>query len=368
MLTRSATSIVGSFILCNITFGYGLIALASTYQLVAVELDFRVTQGASGDRPGVSDDSTATIVDPSSLLSAKPLKHQQLVDSVHAGETNYAALARKASTAPVNALSGDLLRQVGDIVNKIQTRIHAIRQASKAIENHLDLCAKEFSRQIRLVKQCRDGVDGLQDVKAPARLARMLDRQTDLAERLERVVAAISAEYGPEIGEAEKRWFDELDKLKLTVMGSSIQAGLAQRAQVVSGHLEGKREANEKAREQLRALAQPKAGQSVPAPTSSSGSEHTTEREQIQPLQYALKQRGEEIKRLTSKVEGLSIQLKRDRSARRKTTSNLDTPKGYRIGLSNLSEDEAPMEEKLEPARNRNEDEDEDEGNAEAYL
>ena len=186
--------------------------------------------------PSISTESivkTEVVQNPeaASLLITKPLKFDDLLSTTRA-TANYHSLARSISTAPISALSANALRGLANIITRIQSQIQAIRTASKAIENHLDLCAKEFHRQIRAVKQCQTGIQGLRDNKAPVKIFRMLERQEKLAERLDKVLGAMSSEYQPELAEVERKWLDELERLKEKVEGPK-GVGLVARTQGV---------------------------------------------------------------------------------------------------------------------------------------
>jgi len=219
--------IVGALTFCNITFGYALLALASTYQLAAVELDFGVAPVASS--PDVGQPQKSETVD-TSLLVTRPLKLDPLLDSTRS--IDYRALARSVSSAPIDALSGDILRGLAQIITRIQSQIQSIRSASKIIENHLDLCAKEFHRQIRAVKQCRAGVEELREDQTSVKIRNMLERQERLAARLDTAVGVMSTEHQPQVGEVERKWFDELERLRYRIDGKVENSLAAQTREV----------------------------------------------------------------------------------------------------------------------------------------
>jgi len=180
----------------------------------------------------------------------------------------------------------------------MQFQIEAIRTASKAIENHLDLCAREFHRQIRAVKQCRTAIDGLEGKgKAPVKVFRMLERQEQLMERLDKVMDVMSNEYQPEVGEVEKKWFDELETLKGRPESLAAKAKAVSRAAWTSSNLQ--------IQEQLEALrpALEAAKPDLKAIPDDYGEK------QIRPLQSAVAQRSEEITRLMRKMESLSVRM-----------------------------------------------------------
>lgn len=93
-------------------------------------------------------------------------------------------------------------------------------------------------------------------------------------------------------------------------------------------------------------------------------------KDKLRPLEEALTQRGEEIQRLTKKIEELGVRVKVDKKEERKGKAK--TPKPARIGLSSLTEDEGDRDTQDAPSAQETQDEgaDEsaDEGDAEGYL
>ena len=238
--------VIGIASFCNISLGYGLLALASSYQLAAVELDFRMADSAA-DSPfsPTKEEQKAAIseaaeADAHSLLLAKPLDFEALVQSILRPEQTYdpQALVRKlpTPTKPLQSTSPDLLRVLGEITSLVQGRAQAIRAASQAVENRLDLEVQEFRRQLKLLNDCSSRISDLRRSETRARAERLMESQTVLGERLDKVLVAMAAEYRPQIGEVERKWFDELERLRIRVKGGGSQRGkaLSSRTQVVS--------------------------------------------------------------------------------------------------------------------------------------
>ena len=236
--------IIGVATFCNIALGYGMIALASSHQLAAVEMDFRIANSAT-ELPlsPVKVAKELTIEEErhgQSLLLAKPLDIGRLVTSIrHPGDYNPRALARKHSehSKPIQTVSPGHLRVLGEMTSQVQARTQAIRAASQAIESRLDLQVREFQRQLRLVKECSSRIAELKNGSMRIHAEKLLDDQSQLGDRLDRVLVAMSGEYKPQIGEAERRWFDELERLKARIRGGGPGRGkgLVGRVHVV-GH------------------------------------------------------------------------------------------------------------------------------------
>lgn len=228
---------------CNITLGYGLLALASSYQLAAVEMDFRVpdsgTDFVQSPAKSFKDSLTEEKRDTQNLLLASPLDIDKLIASTQTSrDFEPRALIRKLPdySKPIQRVSPDHLRVLGEIISQIHARTQAVRAASQAIENRLDLENQELQRQIRPVKECSSAIAELRKSQTKMRAQEMMEKQGKLGERLDKVLVAMSAEYRPQIGEVERKWFDELERLKARIRGAGALRGkgLAGRAHVVS--------------------------------------------------------------------------------------------------------------------------------------
>jgi nucleoporin NUP82 len=128
------------------------------------------------------------------------------------------------------------------MIAQLQNRLAAIRSASQAIEHRVDIQIREFQRQLELLKKSSATIKALKNDDTAERAEKMLEKQDKLAERMDRVVAALSADYRPEIGEVEKKWFDELEKLRTRIHGGggfglSRTRGLTSQVEQVSRDL-----------------------------------------------------------------------------------------------------------------------------------
>jgi nucleoporin NUP82 len=238
---NSSRPIEGLAAFSTVTLGYGLLALASTNQLAAVELEYQIPRR----QPSPSTTLRSSEPDRSSLLLTQPLDFDRLLSSVRSARVDPKAALRKlpSPNQPVQSVSPEHLRVVGEIIAQLQNRLAAIRSASQAIEHRVDLQIREFQRQLELLKKSSATIKALKNDDTAERAEKMLEKQDKLAERMDLVVAALSADYRPEVGEVEKRWFDELEKLRTRVYGGggfglSRTRGLTSQVEQVSMSLE----------------------------------------------------------------------------------------------------------------------------------
>ena len=223
--------------------GYGLIALASSQRLAAIELDYRMENTAlylpvspsrsDGMRPAEE------VQDAQNLLLGSTLNVDKLMTSIQQPDDfNPQVLLRQLGDPqkPIQTVSPAHLKILGEIISQIQARTQAIRTASQVVENRLDLEIQEFQRQLKLLKECSSRISDLKNSFDRSRGDKVVEKHKQLGERLDKVLIVMTAEYRPQIGEAERKWFDEVERLKQRIRSSSATRvyGLASKAQVVS--------------------------------------------------------------------------------------------------------------------------------------
>jgi nucleoporin NUP82 len=218
-------SISGLQVVSKLTLGYALIALSSANQVAVVELDYRA---ASRVQPTQESLNNVKLEESSkSLLSQQPLEYDAVISSLHIDTTGFKSKSRGISGgAPMETLSTVQLRSSAEMITSLQQRTRAIRKASQEVERRLDICVKEYERQLTLLKDSTKKIDGLKDDKTVVRAQVLLDKQAELAERLDKVLGTLRAEHRPDLSEVERKWFAELDGMKRKVEGGLGSTGL----------------------------------------------------------------------------------------------------------------------------------------------
>lgn len=221
-------SIIGSAGFCNISFGYGLLALTAQNQLASTELDFRAVGPSmpmtSQQKP---DAEVPASLDNRSLLS-KALDITALIsDITQPKEYNPHALVRSRpdSRRQLTEINASQLKLLGDITSQIRKRTEAIRAASQTIEHRLDLQVKEYQRQLRVLKSARSEMKQVTGAKSSEeRVDKIASRQRSLADRLDKVVGrAMASHSGPDLSDSERKYLQELQKMKDNMAGLSRQ-------------------------------------------------------------------------------------------------------------------------------------------------
>ncbi|TXT13342.1 hypothetical protein VHUM_00709 [Vanrija humicola] len=287
--TTPLRPIVGTVTFCNITLGYGILGLASSGQLATVELDFRVQDRGDGAPPSeVAEEPAPSDVPDAQSLLVKPFDTKALVASIRSPPN---------SGKPLANIGPDHLRALAEASSQVRAQAEAVRTASGVVERRVDLQVAEYARQLSVL---RDAAARAKETRETAtasteRYEQMVVEQVALADRLDAVLSAMLAEYRPQIGQVERKWFDELDRLQQRVSGGTAvrrNQTLVHRAQVLKEQLGV-----------VRPLAE--AAQKEQGATDS----HAYGQKQLRPLEQALGSRGDELARMMRKLESLNLKV-----------------------------------------------------------
>ncbi|CAK9780672.1 hypothetical protein CC85DRAFT_287955 [Cutaneotrichosporon oleaginosum] len=273
--------VVGVETFCDVTLGYGLLALASSGQLATVEMDVRVPDWR------LSAPKSAPVPDKNSeSLLSTPFEV-----SLPGGDFNPKAAIRKApdSHKALSAISPEHITALRDAAAQIKTRSRAVEAASAKVEARLDLQVKEYARQLAVLRQCAASTSALRSaaMRSTERAEAVLQAQDALGDRLDAVITALMAQQRPQIGAVERSWFDELYRVQARVNGARGAPGFAARLQVLKEQLE---------------VVRPRV-KAADAQAEEYGAR------QLRPLQAAVGSRGDELARLVRKMDALNVRV-----------------------------------------------------------
>lgn len=179
------------------------------------------------------------------------------------------------------------LRALADAAAQVNARAEAIRSASAKVEARVELQAQEYARQLALLRESQSALESIQDSSDAQveRTARLVDAQASLSARLDAVLNAMLAEYRPQIGEVERKWFDELERIKARIAG---RKGIAHRAKILHEQLDVVRPMAQRRKEQHEAAYGHR---------------------QLRPLEQAIGERSDELARIMRRMDALSVRV-----------------------------------------------------------
>lgn len=232
--TEPSRPVVGCHLVNDVYLGYSILLLTSALQFVGIELSLRVKDNSALASPspapaGSSQHSRKQLAsDPPPYLSL--LDEPFNVPSVLAKRSTVSTVARLAGPAPSSSggelkITPDTLRYMGKAVETFQSSIRDLVQGADEVQHRLELQMKELSRQLGKIAQLNAMSRGAQSSGGAsaiagagdlgARLERTQKTQLALLERTDRLLQTLMDRHSPTISTYERKWFDELERLKI---------------------------------------------------------------------------------------------------------------------------------------------------------
>jgi nucleoporin NUP82 len=120
-------------------------------------------------------------------------------------------------------LTPDTLRFIGKTVGQITTQIRELEIAYQEAIARVKVQNQELQCQAAKCKDMEKAVERLKGsgrLTDEARLSKIQDEQKNLLARLDRLLQALMKKASPELSEHETKWFEELKRMKVDVLGS----------------------------------------------------------------------------------------------------------------------------------------------------
>jgi nucleoporin NUP82 len=115
------------------------------------------------------------------------------------------------------------MRALGLAVESIRQQIDSVRSAHREADTRASLQQRELARQQETCASILASLDRLKNV-LPARTQHRLEtareNQVEILSRTERILRKLAQEASPELNEHERRWFEELRRMKAEICGT----------------------------------------------------------------------------------------------------------------------------------------------------
>lgn len=136
-------------------------------------------------------------------------------------------------------LTPDTLRYLGTIVERFTGQSREVLLAAQTADMRAQLQRREFARQqakARELLQRVDALKGARQAATRAKLEAVRDAQKALMARVDKILGAMMRNASPEVSEHERKWFEELKRMRDEVVGRGRydQESLAARTSLVS--------------------------------------------------------------------------------------------------------------------------------------
>jgi nucleoporin NUP82 len=119
-------------------------------------------------------------------------------------------------------LTPDTLRYLGQVVDRVTSQIRETILLCRAADTRCEIQNAEFARQQAKAKELLGRIEKLKGERQDEtrrKLETVRDGQKALMARIDRISVAMTKKASPEVSEHEKRWFEELKRMKEEVVG-----------------------------------------------------------------------------------------------------------------------------------------------------
>lgn len=241
---RSSNPIIGVAIPSDVYLTYSIFILTSASRVTALPLilqsdDFLNEALSSSVNGGTKlNASTSSSSGPPAYVAllTEPFVPPPILVSPR-GVSNPVPAA--PPSAALTMLTPDTMRYLGDNVQRIVDQIHEVFLASRGVDMRVQMQKSEFKRQQEKAHELLQGIEKLRGEKqeaTKAKLEKVRDGQKALMARIDRILGAMMRNASPEVSEHERKWFEELKRMKNEVVGRGRydQDSLTARTNLVS--------------------------------------------------------------------------------------------------------------------------------------
>lgn len=131
------------------------------------------------------------------------------------------------------------MRYLGQTVEHLRSQIDAVKYSNAMVETQVHVQTLEFHRQVRQVQQLLAMLEVSRTKRCAAwkeRVEKVRKTQEELLERLDKTLKLYMRKVAPELSVQETKWFEELKRMKVEVLGQGKydEQSLRARAKLVS--------------------------------------------------------------------------------------------------------------------------------------
>ncbi|KZT20799.1 hypothetical protein NEOLEDRAFT_1140344 [Neolentinus lepideus HHB14362 ss-1] len=227
---RSSNPVISVVIPSNIYLTSGVFVLTSMRQVVYIPLTLDIDEP-----PEPSKETPLAIEGPKDLSVMRspggPPAYVSLLGTEFYDPpsilSNFSALpptARPTLAHRSEMITPDILRFLGTIIEHFTHQIGEVRIAHKNAEARHELQIQEYQRQQEKLQEMNNLCGQLKGARHSAtleRARRLQEAQKALFERLDRTLQAMMRKVSPELNQHERKWFEELKRMKGEVLGAT---------------------------------------------------------------------------------------------------------------------------------------------------
>jgi nucleoporin NUP82 len=247
-------------VVTDIYLCYSLLALASSGSLIALELSLRVEDDSIYEDAREGD--VSRIFTSKALEDEKETLYSSLLDQT-GGAFDAPDLFKPARTAPslpktIARANGqaelrvtpDTLRTLASTVQTLRGRVRDIVHAGNTVQARLELQMEELKRQLGKIAQIHDRLNkGQQSKSIAGRVKAIMERQTTIAKRSDRLLQRLIESHSPELSAQEINWLAEMQRLEAQL--GAKQSGADTEDDTISSRMQALRHQIEQVKRQV---------------------------------------------------------------------------------------------------------------------
>ncbi|GJE84496.1 nucleoporin nup82 [Phanerochaete sordida] len=221
----SSNPVIGVAIPSDVYLTYSIFILTSAMRVVVLPLTLESDPMVKVGPPPATG-STEPKSSPAPLPTDGPAAYIPLISEEFSEPILTRPTPRPVLATPrggnAGVLTPETMRYLGTRAESFRGQIRDIILAARAAEGRTHLQQQEFQRQ---QEKAREVLDRLTTLKGPrqeatkARLEQVRDGQKALMSRIDRTLNAMMRNASPELSEHERKWFEELKRMRDEVVG-----------------------------------------------------------------------------------------------------------------------------------------------------
>ncbi|KTW28403.1 hypothetical protein T552_01665 [Pneumocystis carinii B80] len=221
-LSYSSPTIIGCDFLTHAYFGHSLIFWSTAFNCTLIELDItnQIQLGNALEESNSKDTSVSGKNDhlkyfslltlPVYLVSMESLNFLKEVPSFIIPDEFQNKLV----------VSQEFLRFLGKVTLETRKNTEKLHNLVVSMYRRLELQGREFMRQLEKLYVLKNKVDSIVSKNSSERLKDAINNQKNLQKRADQILQKLIKSHSPTLSDNEKKWFDELKRIKMKTYGS----------------------------------------------------------------------------------------------------------------------------------------------------
>ncbi|QSL65684.1 hypothetical protein MERGE_002997 [Pneumocystis wakefieldiae] len=221
-LSHSSPTIIGYDFLTHAYFGHSLIFWSTAFKCTLIELDI-TNQIQLEDVLEESNSKNTSVSGKNDHLKYFSL----LTLPVYSISLESLNFLKEASSFTIPnefkdrlVVSQEFLRFLGKVALETRKKTEKLHSLVVSMYRRLELQGREFIRQLEKLYILKNKIDSIVSKNSSERLKDAINNQKNLQKRADKILQKLIKSHSPTLSDNEKKWFDELKRIKMKTYGS----------------------------------------------------------------------------------------------------------------------------------------------------